>query len=75
MIVVKAKKIKKRQVGRLTTDDEEWPATSFGKYSSRIALSENIEFEKIKAEVKDGVLYITIPKASTISNIIEIDVQ
>ncbi|XP_057982303.1 small heat shock protein, chloroplastic-like [Malania oleifera] len=56
-------------------DKEEWPARSFGKYSSKIALPENVKFENISAEVKDGVLYITIPKTRTTSKIIDISVQ
>ncbi|GJZ57153.1 small heat shock protein, chloroplastic-like protein, partial [Tanacetum coccineum] len=39
------------------------------------ALPENIQFEKIKAEVKDGALYVTIPKAPVTSKILDINVQ
>ncbi|XXG72793.1 hypothetical protein AAC387_Pa07g1808 [Persea americana] len=56
-------------------EEDEWSPKSYGRYSSRIALPENIETEKIKAEVKDGVLYITIPKAKTSSKVLDIDVQ
>ncbi|KAI7989773.1 hypothetical protein LOK49_LG13G02100 [Camellia lanceoleosa] len=56
-------------------ENEEWSAKSQGRYSSRVALPENVEFEKIKAEVKDGVLYITIPKASGTSKVLDINVQ
>ncbi|GER56047.1 heat shock protein [Striga asiatica] len=60
ILVVKAEK---------KEDDEEkngeWTAKSYGWYNPRIGLPENVEFEKIKAEVKDGVLYITVPKASS----------
>ncbi|KAL9691574.1 hypothetical protein QQ045_011998 [Rhodiola kirilowii] len=45
-------------------EEEEWLVKSFGRYKTRIALPENVQFEKIKAEVKDGVLYITVPKAT-----------
>jgi HSP20 family protein len=34
----------------------------YGKFVRRIALPENIEAEKTKAKIKDGVLTITIPK-------------
>ncbi|KAK8529328.1 hypothetical protein V6N13_102259 [Hibiscus sabdariffa] len=56
-------------------EEEEWDAKSFGRYGSRIALPENAEFEKIKAEVKDGVLYITIPKNSHNARIFNISVH
>ncbi|KAF8369614.1 hypothetical protein HHK36_032361 [Tetracentron sinense] len=78
MLVVKAEKVpkKKNQDGQEDVhEEEEWSAKSYGRYNSRIALPENVEFEKIKAEVQDGVLYITIPKASNSSKIFDIDVQ
>ncbi|XP_039065449.1 small heat shock protein, chloroplastic-like isoform X2 [Hibiscus syriacus] len=56
-------------------EDEEWDAKSFGRYGSRVILPENVEFEKIKAQVKDGVLYITVPKASRDGRILNINVN
>ncbi|XP_047962302.1 small heat shock protein, chloroplastic-like [Salvia hispanica] len=67
MLVLKAEK--------KAAEGEEWPAKSYGKYNTRIALPENVEFEKIKAEVKDGVLYITIPKASISAKVFDISVD
>ncbi|RZC70052.1 hypothetical protein C5167_033188 [Papaver somniferum] len=79
MLVVKGEKLskkKKEDTEQGEADAEEaWPANGYGKYSSRIALPENVEYEKIKAEVKDGVLYITIPKASTANQVLDINVQ
>ena len=80
MLVVKAQKEPKKKEEKYINrevegGDEEWSSKSYGKYSCRIALPENIQFEKIKAEVKDGVLYIVIPKASTSSKILDIYVQ
>ncbi|XP_010250872.1 PREDICTED: small heat shock protein, chloroplastic-like [Nelumbo nucifera] len=80
MLVVKAEKVLKKkdedgQHGIEEEKEEEWSPKSYGRYSSRIALPENVEFEKIKAEVKDGVLYITIPKATTSTKILDINVQ
>eukprot|EP00257_Ricinus_communis_P014475 XP_015572155.1 small heat shock protein, chloroplastic [Ricinus communis] len=87
MLVVKAEKLPKQKVNEerngedqkakaeAEEEEEEWSAKSYGRYSSRIALPENIQFEKIKAEVKDGVLYITIPKASNFAKILDINVQ
>ncbi|XAR64461.1 hypothetical protein NMG60_11024819 [Bertholletia excelsa] len=75
MLVVKAEKVPKKKNGSEEEEnEEEWSARSYGKYSSRIALPENVQFEKIRAEVKDGVLYITIPKADSNSKILSINV-
>ncbi|CAH1433866.1 unnamed protein product [Lactuca virosa] len=78
MLVLKAEKVKKDNNGESNgeaIDEGEWSPKSFGRYSFRIALPENIQFEKIKAEVRDGVLYVTIPKAPVSSKVLDISVQ
>ncbi|KAF8018537.1 hypothetical protein BT93_H3422 [Corymbia citriodora subsp. variegata] len=77
MLVVKAEKSPKRTAEKAVAEEkeEEWSTKSYGRYSCRIALPENVEFEKIRAEVRDGVLYITIPKASSSGKILDINVQ
>ncbi|XP_073131096.1 small heat shock protein, chloroplastic-like [Henckelia pumila] len=63
------------QAEKRAGDGEEWAAKSFGRYSSRIALPDNVLFEKIKAEVKDGVLYISVPKATNVAQVFDINVN
>ncbi|KAK7306212.1 hypothetical protein VNO77_44138 [Canavalia gladiata] len=75
MLVVKAEKNTTPTPQGQQQEEDEWSAKSYGRYSSRIALPQNVHFENIKAEVKDGVLYITIPKATTYSNVLDIQVQ
>ncbi|CAK9155839.1 unnamed protein product [Ilex paraguariensis] len=75
MLVVKGEKVPKKNSQNEGEDEEEWSAKSYGRYSCRIALPENIQFEKIKAEVKDGVLYISIPKATNTSKVLDINVE
>ena len=81
MLVVKAEKeLREHHEGQAneseesSTGHEDWPTSSYGRYNHRIALPENIKFEKIKAQVKDVVLYITIPRANTSAKRINIDV-
>lgn len=77
MLVLKAEKQREGggEDGEEEEEEGEWSAKSYGRYSSRIALPENVEYEKIKAEVKDGVLYITIPKSEPTSKILDINVE
>ncbi|KAI3817492.1 hypothetical protein L1987_11284 [Smallanthus sonchifolius] len=75
MLVLKAEKLKKDDNNINGESDRVWSSESYGKYSFRIALPRNIQFEKIKAEVRDGVLYVTIPKALVSSKILDINVQ
>ncbi|KAM0841148.1 hypothetical protein ACQ4PT_059195 [Festuca glaucescens] len=66
LVVVAEKAEKQGEVdGENVKDEEEaWPAASYGRYRTRVELPENVEVEKIAAEVRDGVLYLNIPKVS-----------
>ncbi|CAN1725394.1 Small heat shock protein, chloroplastic (Fragment) [Linum perenne] len=75
MLVLKGEKAVNSNNENGSSNDGEWLSKSYGKYSYRIALPDNIEFEKIKAEVKDGVLYVTIPKAHTTCKVLDIDIE
>ncbi|KAG5572584.1 hypothetical protein H5410_062350 [Solanum commersonii] len=45
------------------SDDEFWSSRSYGYYNNSIVLPEDAKVDEIKAEMKDGVLTITIPKS------------
>ncbi|KAK6153744.1 hypothetical protein DH2020_013383 [Rehmannia glutinosa] len=45
------------------SDDEYWSAKSYGYYNTSILLPEDAKVDEIKAEMKDGVLNIVIPKS------------
>ncbi|KAL5997294.1 hypothetical protein ACLOJK_008224 [Asimina triloba] len=76
MLVIRAEKqSKKSPEGEEQEKEDEWSAMSYGRYSSRIGLPENIEVENIKAEVRDGVLYVTIPKAKIVNKVLDINVE
>lgn len=78
MLIIKAEKFCNKQTEEVEDLDEEevdWSANSYGRYSSRIELPEKVQFEKIRAEVRDGVLCITIPKHDGTRKILDINVQ
>ncbi|MCD7467443.1 hypothetical protein HAX54_004874 [Datura stramonium] len=45
------------------SDDEFWSSRSYGYYNNSIFLPEDAKADEIKAEMKDGVLTITIPRS------------
>ncbi|KAJ0929501.1 putative small heat shock protein HSP20 [Helianthus annuus] len=46
-------------------DDEFWSAATYGYYNTSLMLPEDAKVEEIKAEMKDGVLHVVIPKDET----------
>ncbi|KAL3610729.1 hypothetical protein D5086_001749 [Populus alba] len=44
------------------SDGEHWSMRSYGCYNTSIMLPDDAKADEIKAELKDGVLYLTIPR-------------
>lgn len=43
-------------------DDEYWSSSSYGYYNTSMVLPDDAKVDEIKAELKDGVLSLTIPR-------------
>jgi HSP20 family protein len=43
-------------------EEDDWSTQSYGSYNLRIRLPENVDPSSIKAELKDGVLKVKVPK-------------
>ncbi|KAL7214006.1 hypothetical protein ACSBR1_026433 [Camellia fascicularis] len=55
--------------------DDSWSGSSYGSYDTRLRLPDNCEKDKIKAEMKNGVLLISIPKVKVERNVIDVEIQ
>ncbi|KAJ8769744.1 hypothetical protein K2173_005950 [Erythroxylum novogranatense] len=55
--------------------DDSWSTRSFSSYDTRLMLPQNCEKDKIKAELRNGVLYISIPKTKVDRNVIDVHIQ
>lgn len=44
------------------SDDEYWSARSYGYYNTRLVLPDDAKVDEIKADLKDGVLSVIIPR-------------
>lgn len=55
--------------------DDSWSGKSYSSYDTRLRLPDNCEKDKVKAELKNGVLLISIPKAKVERKVIDVAIQ
>lgn len=56
-------------------DNDAWSSRSYSSYDTRLQLPDNCEMDKITAELKDGVLYISIPKKQVDRKVIDVEIK
>nr|XP_043638506.1 26.5 kDa heat shock protein, mitochondrial [Erigeron canadensis] len=56
---------REEEEGKGSDDDEFWSVASYGYYNTSLMLPEDAKVEDIKAEMKDGMLHVVIPKDKT----------
>ncbi|KAI3517769.1 hypothetical protein L1887_16988 [Cichorium endivia] len=56
-------------------DESSWERQNYSSYETRVDLPDNCENEKIKADLKNGVLLISIPKKKVERKVIDVEIQ
>lgn len=58
-------------------EENNWRTRSSSVYSTRMTLPDNVKIEEVKAEVKNGVLEVVLPKSKEEpkKNVIDINVN
>ncbi|KAL5719078.1 small heat shock protein (HSP20) [Ranunculus cassubicifolius] len=57
------------------SSDDSWSKQSMSSYNTRLRLPDNCEKEKIKGELKNGVLFITVPKTKVERKVVDIELM
>ncbi|NP_001233900.1 small heat shock protein, chloroplastic [Solanum lycopersicum] len=70
MLVIKGEH-KKEEDGR---DKHSW-GRNYSSYDTRLSLPDNVVKDKIKAELKNGVLFISIPKTEVEKKVIDVQIN
>ncbi|GAB2221858.1 hypothetical protein Droror1_Dr00013049 [Drosera rotundifolia] len=55
--------------------DDSWARRSYSSYDTRLQLPDDCEVDKIKAELKNGVLFITIPKKEVERKVTDVQIS
>ncbi|OMO97779.1 hypothetical protein COLO4_14358 [Corchorus olitorius] len=55
--------------------DDSWTNRSYSSYDTRLQLPDHCEKDKIKAELKNGVLFISIPKTKVERKVIDVNIE
>ncbi|XP_050386930.1 small heat shock protein, chloroplastic [Argentina anserina] len=67
--------IKGEQNKEENKDDNAWSSRSFSSYNTRLQLPDNCDKSKVNAELKNGVLYIAIPKTKVERNVVDVEIK
>ncbi|KAL8538179.1 hypothetical protein ACS0TY_000222 [Phlomoides rotata] len=55
--------------------DDWWTSRSYNSYGMRLQLPDDCDQSRVKAEMKDVVLYISVPKTKVESKVIDVQIN
>ncbi|CAI9767747.1 unnamed protein product [Fraxinus pennsylvanica] len=55
--------------------DDDWSRRNYSSYDTRLELPDNCVKDQVKAELKNGVLYVYIPKAKAERKVIDVEIK
>ncbi|KAL0321612.1 UNVERIFIED_CONTAM: Small heat shock protein, chloroplastic [Sesamum calycinum] len=55
--------------------EDSWSKRSYSSYDTKLQLPDDCQKDKIKAEMKNGVLYISVPKAKVEKKVIDVEIN
>lgn len=55
--------------------DDDWSRRNYSSYDTRLELPDNCVKDQVKAELKNGVLYVYIPKAKAERKVIDVEIE
>jgi HSP20 family protein len=58
-----------------SSEEDFWSRKSYSSYDTRLKLPVNCEKDKVKAKLKNGVLYIRVPKTKVERKVIDVQIQ
>lgn len=55
--------------------EDSWSSRGYSSYNTQLQLPENCDKDNIKAELKNGVLYISIPKKKVERKVVDVEIN
>ncbi|MQL93133.1 hypothetical protein Taro_025766, partial [Colocasia esculenta] len=74
-VLVIQREHKAAEEGKKEGEEEEWWRRNASSYDMRLLLSDNCDKDKIRAELKNEVLMVTVPKAQLERKVIDVEIQ